>query len=207
MLCPGELFGMKVKVKVAQSCLPICYTYTVHGFLQARILEWVVFPTFPSPGDLPNPGIEPRSPTLQVDCLPAEPQGKPRNTKVGSLSLLQRIFPTQELNHCLLQLQADSLPTELWGKPHSGRWSSECVPEPDAPTSPELLWEVQGLRLHADLRTHPPWGQDPALSFNKPSGGPEAHWGLRLQFIPANHPNLSLSPSNNRAQPWQALPS
>ena len=32
---------------------------------------------FPSPGDLPNPGINPRSPTLQVDSLPAEPQGKP----------------------------------------------------------------------------------------------------------------------------------
>ena len=32
---------------------------------------------FPSPGDLPNPGIEPRSPALQVDSLPAEPQGKP----------------------------------------------------------------------------------------------------------------------------------
>ena len=32
---------------------------------------------FPSPGNLPNPGIEPRSPTLQVDSLPAEPQGKP----------------------------------------------------------------------------------------------------------------------------------
>ena len=31
---------------------------------------------FPSPGDLPNPGIEPRSPTLQVDSLPAKPQGK-----------------------------------------------------------------------------------------------------------------------------------
>ena len=32
---------------------------------------------FPSPGDLPNPGIEPRSPALRVDSLPAEPQGKP----------------------------------------------------------------------------------------------------------------------------------
>ena len=32
---------------------------------------------FPSPGDLPNPGMEPRSPTLQADSLPAEPQGKP----------------------------------------------------------------------------------------------------------------------------------
>ena len=32
---------------------------------------------FPSPVDLPNPGIEPRSPTLQADSLPDEPQGKP----------------------------------------------------------------------------------------------------------------------------------
>ena len=31
---------------------------------------------FPSPGDLPNPGIEPRSPKLQVDSLPSEPPGK-----------------------------------------------------------------------------------------------------------------------------------
>ena len=32
---------------------------------------------FPSPGDLPNPGIEPRSPALQADSLPSEPPGKP----------------------------------------------------------------------------------------------------------------------------------
>ena len=38
--------------------------WTVLGILQARIVEWV---TFPSPGDLPNPGIEPRSPTLEAD--------------------------------------------------------------------------------------------------------------------------------------------
>ena len=59
---------------------------------------------FPSPGDLPNPGIKPRSPALQVDAdsLPAEPPGKPKSTGVGSLSLLQRIFPAQELNLGLL---------------------------------------------------------------------------------------------------------
>ena len=53
---------------------------------------------FPSPGDLPNSGIKPRFPALQADSLPAEPQGKPNNTGVGSLSLLPRIFPTQESN-------------------------------------------------------------------------------------------------------------
>ena len=57
---------------------------------------------FPSPGDVPDPGIEPRSPTLWADSLPAEPPGKPKNTGVGSLSLLQGIFLTQELNWGLL---------------------------------------------------------------------------------------------------------
>ena len=77
---------------------------------------------FPSPGELPNPGIKPSSPALQVDFLPAEPQGKPKNTGVGSLSLLQRIFLTQELNqgllHCrqiLYQLSYQGSP--MWAAP------------------------------------------------------------------------------------------
>jgi len=87
------------EVKVVQSC-PTLYDhmdYTVHGILQARIQP------IPSPGDLPNPGIKPRSPSLQVDSLPADPQGKPKSTGVGSLSLLQQIFLTQESNWGLLQ--------------------------------------------------------------------------------------------------------
>ena len=48
--------------------------YTVHGILQARLLEWVAFPFS---GDLPNPGTELRSPALQVDSLPFETPGKP----------------------------------------------------------------------------------------------------------------------------------
>ena len=88
------------EVEVAQSCPTLCNPMdnTAHGILQARILE-----PFPSPGDLSNPGIEPRSPTLQVDSSPAEPQGKPKITGVGSLSLLQQIFPTQELNQLSYQ--------------------------------------------------------------------------------------------------------
>ena len=51
------------KLKVTQSCPTLCdpMDHTVHGILQARILEWVAVP---SPGDLPNPGIEQRSPAL-----------------------------------------------------------------------------------------------------------------------------------------------
>src|SRR5574340_306994 len=67
----------------------------VPGILQARILECVAFP-------FPRGSSQPRSPALWADSLPAEPQGKPKNTGVGSLSFLQRIFPTQELNQSLL---------------------------------------------------------------------------------------------------------
>ena len=74
---------------------------------------------FPYPGDLPNPGFEPGSPTLQMDSLLVEPQGKPKNIGVGSLSLLQRIFPTQKLNwgllHCrqiLYQLSYQEKPSK-----------------------------------------------------------------------------------------------
>ena len=70
-------------MKVVQLCPTLCdlIVYTVHGILQARILEWV---DFPFSGDLPNPGIELRSPTLQVDSLPAEPPGKPKYCMVMS---------------------------------------------------------------------------------------------------------------------------
>ena len=90
--------------------------WTVHGILQARILEWVAFPFFRGS---PTSGIEPRSPTLQADSLPAEPQGKPKNPGVGSLSLLQGIFQTQELNwglpHCRWILYQLSYQGSLWG--------------------------------------------------------------------------------------------
>ena len=93
--------GPSIVVQDAKSCPTPCdpMDYTVHGILQARILEWVAF-SFP--GDLPNLGTEPRSSPLRADSLSAEPQGKPKNTGVGSLSLLQGIFPTQESNQGLL---------------------------------------------------------------------------------------------------------
>ena len=52
---------------------------------------------FPSPGDLPNPGIKLRSPALQADSLLAEPQGKPKNTGVGHLSPADLPYPQIEL--------------------------------------------------------------------------------------------------------------
>ena len=48
---------------------------SIHGIFQARIREWL---PFPSPGDLRDPGIEPWSPALQADSLWSEPPGKPK---------------------------------------------------------------------------------------------------------------------------------
>ena len=58
------MIQLKMKVKVAQSCPTLCDSmdYTIHGILQARILEWIAFP---SAGDLANPEIKLRSPALQ----------------------------------------------------------------------------------------------------------------------------------------------
>ena len=51
-----------------------------HSMEFSRQEYWSGLP-FPSPGDLPNPGIEPGSPTLQADTLPSEPPGKPLSQK------------------------------------------------------------------------------------------------------------------------------
>ena len=61
----GELKKMNITIEI--SCPTLCdpMDYTIHGMLQARIL-------FPSPGEIPDPGIELGSPVLQADSLPAE---------------------------------------------------------------------------------------------------------------------------------------
>ena len=70
---------------------------------------------FPSPGDLPNPGIKTRSPILQVDSLSAESQGKPKNTGVPIPS--SGDLPSPGIEPGSPALQVDSLPTELPGEP------------------------------------------------------------------------------------------
>ena len=71
-----------VCAKSLQSCLTLCSSMnhsppgsSIHGIFQARVLEWVAI-SFS--GDLPNPGIEPRSPALQADALLSELLGKPK---------------------------------------------------------------------------------------------------------------------------------
>ena len=84
---------VKVKVKSLKSCPTLCDPvdcslpgFSVHGILRARY--WSGLP-FPSPGDFPNPGIEPGSPALEADALTSEPPGKPMQTQ-GNHEVLRR---------------------------------------------------------------------------------------------------------------------
>ena len=83
---------------------------------------WSGWPS-PSPGDLPNPGIEPRSLALQADSLPVEPQGQPKSTqpKKPISSLADLPDPGNEPGSPALQ--ADSLPTEVSGKEQGKQYS------------------------------------------------------------------------------------
>ena len=77
--------------------------------------------------DLPNPGIEPRSPSLQVISLPAEPPEKPKNTGVGNLSLLQGIFLTQGSNQGLLLCRQILYQLSYQGSPGVIHKSTEII--------------------------------------------------------------------------------
>ena len=104
---------------VTKLCLILCNFmdcslsgFSVHGILQARILEWVAL--------LPDPGIKLWFPALQVDFLPSELPEKLKNTGMGNLSLLQGNFPTQELNWGLLHCRQI---------PYQMSWSMDSPPK------------------------------------------------------------------------------
>ena len=97
----------------AQSCPTVCDPLdcsppgsSVHGILQARILDG--FP-FPSPGDLPAPGMKPGSPALQADSLPSELQESP------GLTFIQRLIRN------FLVEEAISIHSNIVGLAHLGK--------------------------------------------------------------------------------------
>ena len=95
-------------VKVAQSCPTLCdpIVYTVHGILQARILEWIA-------GPFSRGSSQPRSLKFQGDSLLSEPSGKPKKTAVDSLSLLQGNLRDPGIKLGSPAFQVDSLLAEL----------------------------------------------------------------------------------------------
>ena len=120
-------------MKVAQSCLTLCkpMDYTVHGILQARILEWVASS---------NPGIEPRSPTLQADSLPTELSGMSIEVTSNFL-LLQTVLPQAILSN---------VPVAYGRKKDSKQWISTFS------TYQNCLGNLKCLRVRLHLaQLHP----------------------------------------------------
>ena len=100
----------------------------------------------PPPGDLSNPEIKPRSATLQAFPLPSKSPGKPKNTGVGSLSLLYGIFLTQELNWGLLHCRQI-----LYQLSHQGSLRIlEWVAYPFSRRLPDLVIELRSPALLVD---------------------------------------------------------
>ena len=98
---------------------------SIHRILQARILRSGL--PFYSPGDLPDPRIEPRSPTLQAEALTSEPPGKPNVPLVSSFFLKRcLVFPILLFSlfffflHCSLEKAFLFLLASLWNS--AFRW-------------------------------------------------------------------------------------
>ena len=117
-------------MKVAQLSLPPHGLYSPWNFpgQNTGVVSRSLFQGIEPRVSIPSPGIKPRSLALQVDSLPAEPPGKPKNTGVGSLSLLQGIFPTQESNQDLLHCRWIIYPLSYQGSLMDGQglgWGGE----------------------------------------------------------------------------------
>ena len=145
-------------------------------------------------GIFPTQGIKPRS-ALQVDSLPAKPQGKPKHTGMGSLSLLQQIFPTQELNQGVLHCRriffanwATKEAPQAWNQVHMSQFfhhncDAEWVARPQSlqgKVCSEVGWR-QGARQRSRERN---WGQgQPTVSCG--------WWGSWRQVFPSYSRNGS----------------
>ena len=173
------------------------------GILQARILECVAFPF--SRGSSQPRDFEPRSPSLPVDSLPAEPEGKPKNTGVGSLTLLQQIFPTQESNQGLLHFKWVLYQLRYLGSPtiykslsksihHEIQFSS--VVQSCSTLCDPMDCSKSGLPVHHQLQeftqTHVHWVRDaiqpshPRSSPSPPSLNLSQHQGL-FKWVSFSH--------------------
>ena len=155
--------------EVAQPCRTLCNPWTVaHQALPSmgfsRQEYWSGLP-FPSPGDLPDPGIEPRSPTLQADALTSAPPGEPHKTpKLSKMGAFQKKFQMparweqlsgrvrhQQRSHCLGEaIRILPSVTGLVIPGHS--WSSRCT----SSSHSAVRW-IHFANLSM-VTPHHPWG-------------------------------------------------
>ena len=109
----------KVNVKVKSlSCVQLFASSWTVAYQSPQSMEfsrqeyWSGLP-FPSPGDLPNPGIEPRSPTLQADALLSEPPGKSLTLK----KITDKYIRTKQLKVSILTKNSwGEITGKIWQK-------------------------------------------------------------------------------------------
>ena len=107
---------------VAQSCPTLCDPMDLSLSAPLSMGEYGSGLLGPPPGNFPKPGIESRCPALQTDSLPSEPPEKSMNTGVGSLSLLQGIFRTQESNQGVLHCRRILYLLRYQGSPNNEKY-------------------------------------------------------------------------------------
>ena len=122
---------------------------SVHGIL--RILEWAVIPFSRGSSQARD---WTRSPTLHVHSLPPEPPGKPQNTGVGGLTLLQQIFPKPGTKLGSPAFQVDSLPAEHCQAPIKIKvLCCSCLVTKSCPTLCDLMvYSPPGSSVHGVLQ-------------------------------------------------------
>ena len=105
-------------MNVTQWCPTLCHPMdcAVHGILQARILEWV---TFPFSRGSSQPRDQTRSPALQADSLPAEPQGKPLHMWLALYFFW--VVLSWDLFWCHNLLETERFPESTWHRTREGR--------------------------------------------------------------------------------------
>ena len=141
---------------------------------------WIGYP-FPSPWGLPNPRGNPGYPELQVDLLPAEPQGKYTNPRVFILSHLQQIFPGQDSHQGILHCRWILYQQSYQGSPlvpfSSVPQSYPTLCDPmDCSTTGFLVQNQHPVLAQTHVHqvadaiqlSHPLWSPSP-LAFNLPS--------------------------------------
>ena len=120
------------------------------GILQARILEWVAMP---SSRDLPNPGIEPSSPSLQTDSLPSEPPQKPPCPHIYIyiyIYIYESLFYIYETNTILLINY-----TSILKKRRNKEYLEKSKQPPTPVHNPFTIWFY--CSSHQEVKSVPPF--------------------------------------------------
>ena len=138
----------------------------------SRQKYWSGWP-FPSPGDLPDPGIKPRSPGLQADALPSEPPGKPpNNIYIYNIKYWWRWGDTGTPAHCWWEYKMVQPLWKIWKflkiKNRTTIWSSNptsgYLPKG---TEIRILEKCQHSHVHCSIITIAKMWKQPERSLTK----------------------------------------